>query len=49
MHLLAYPTGMYQLRMGGMMLYDELLARVAFMHHDDKGHHTLKHYEALTG
>ena len=26
-----------------------VLTRAAFMHHDDKGHSTLKHYTALKG
>ena len=27
----------------------ELLTKATFMHHDDKGHFTLKHYPALYG
>ena len=44
--------GVYQPGAVGMMLDcrpGELLARVAFMHHDDEGHTTLKCYTALNG
>ena len=41
----ADPTGVYQPRRVGMMLECspvELLARAAFVHHDDKGHNCFK-------
>ena len=48
----ADPLGVYQPCMIGIMhecSTGELLARAACMHHDDKGHGTLKHYAALKG
>ena len=48
----AEPTGVYQPRRVGMMhecSTGKLLARAAFMHHDDKWHNALKQYAALKG
>ena len=48
----AYALGVYHPHTVGMILEystGELLARAVFMHHDDKGHSTLKHYATLKG
>ena len=48
----ADPSGVYQPRMVSMMLKcspGELLAKVAFMHYDDKGRNTVRHYVDLKG
>ena len=44
--------GVYQTHKIGMMLEcstGELLSSAAFMYHDDKGYHALKHFAGLRG
>ena len=46
------PLGVFQARMVSMMLEcstGELLARAAFMHHEDKAHDALMHHTVLIG
>ena len=47
----ADPSGVCQCRVGMMLECStgELLARGAFLHHDDQGHNALMHYAALKG
>ena len=48
----ADPFGVYQPHIFGMMLEcctDQLYAKTAFLHHDDKGHSTSKDCAVLKG
>ena len=46
----ADPLGVFQDRKVGMKHEcSPVLARATFMHHEDQGYNTLKHYAVLTG
>ena len=48
----ADPSGVFQPRRVGLVLEcstGELLARAAFMHHDNQGHDALLHHAVLKG
>ena len=50
---LAHPPGLYNIYLWVGMMFEyrtgELLAKAAFLYHDDKRHGVLKHYAAIKG